>query len=171
MAANKVCSGCGKIVASDDLGGRKFCSECGQLLIEQTEAKPPKKVTFFGAIKSFFRGYIDFKGKSTRREYWYMYLFNALLVTIGYLMMMPAIIESITYSELSALSIILMFIAAMFFLAYGLGTLVPWIALVVRRMRDAGFNVWLSLLMFVPYAGPMIIFIFMLFDSKTQENV
>ena len=31
-----------------------------------------RKVTFLQAIKDFFRGYVDFKGRTTRAGYWWV---------------------------------------------------------------------------------------------------
>lgn len=170
MADNTICPGCGVNISSGNSDGRKFCPNCGYKLIETVENKVDKKVTFFGAVKSFFKGYVNFKGRSSRREYWYMYLANALIMTILYVMMMPAIVGFSTYSEPSVLSIILMFVAYLFLLIYCLGTLVPWISLTVRRLHDAGFNGLLALLMLVPCIGSVAIFVFALFDSQPGDN-
>ena len=36
-------------------------------------------VSFPDAIKLFFSRYVDFQGRSTRAEYWWVYLFNLII--------------------------------------------------------------------------------------------
>ena len=83
------------------------------------EAPAVKKTTFVGAIKSFLRGYFDFRGVATRSEYWYVTLFLFLLsLVVGLLGNGVAFIVSA-------------------FLVF------PQLALNVRRFHDAGFSAWL----------------------------
>ena len=38
------------------------------------------------AIRSFGRGYVDFEGRSTRSDYWFVYLVN-VLITFAYFLL------------------------------------------------------------------------------------
>ncbi len=82
-----------------------------------------------------FRKYAEFKGRANRPEYWYFVLFN-FLVSIGL-----AIVESIFIgggeSSRSVLSDI-----------YGLISLVPSIAVGIRRMHDIDKSGWFLLIPF-----------------------
>lgn len=40
------------------------------------------KVTFGQAFKDYFRGYVDFKGRTTRAGYWWMTLVLSILALI-----------------------------------------------------------------------------------------
>ena len=51
-----------------------------------------------------------------------------------------------------------------------LATLVPGIAMTVRRQHDIGLSGWFFLLIFVPYLGNLIIFVFSLIPSQKHEN-
>lgn len=51
-------------------------------------------------------------------------------------------------------------------LAVGLGTIIPSLAIGVRRIRDAGFSGWMYLLILIPFFGGLIIFIFTLLPTK-----
>ncbi|MBO4876715.1 MAG: DUF805 domain-containing protein [Ruminococcus sp.] len=43
------------------------------------DGESPVYTNFGGAIRLFFKNYIDFSGRSTRSEYWYAYLFLVLV--------------------------------------------------------------------------------------------
>jgi len=112
----------------------------------------PGQVTFVQAIKNYFKGYVDFKGRTTRAGYWWM----ALLLSIMYIVLtifalgriFAAAFSLIENSYLSSYqfnqqfysiiesslgSIILLVVVA-------LATVLPTLALAIRRYRDAGFR-------------------------------
>lgn len=85
-------------------------------------------VSFTGAVKSFWIGYFDFRGRTTRREYWYAWLFVFLLNVVAGIFL-PGTINSI--------------IDAILFL--------PILMVAVRRYRDAAVSPWL-------YVVPVAVF-------------
>lgn len=88
------------------------------------------------AIRAVFTRYAMFEGRATRAEFWYFTLFS-VLVTIG----------------LAFLSIvpILGYLAGLGFFVWGLGILLPTLALSVRRLRDAGLHWAWILLSLLPF--------------------
>ncbi|WP_125572467.1 DUF805 domain-containing protein [Lacticaseibacillus songhuajiangensis] len=99
-----------------------------------------KKVGFWKAPVLFFKGYFDFKGRSGRREYWWMAAWELILVfglLVGAQMgssagldVMAAPVKSALRGNLGAI---------IFILGYAF-ILIPQTAQTVRRMRDAGVN-------------------------------
>ena len=84
------------------------------------------------AIKSVFTNYANFKGVAARSEYWWWYLFST--VVGGVLNAMTGDTENPN-----------MFVSLLV-IVWGLGTLVPGLAVIVRRFHDAGFSgKWLLL--------------------------
>lgn len=73
--------------------------------------------------------YAVFEGRARRSEYWYFILFNTL-ISYGL-----GIIDFITGFEIGFLQ-----------LGYGLGVLIPSIAVAVRRMHDVGKSGWFILI-------------------------
>jgi uncharacterized membrane protein YhaH (DUF805 family) len=53
---------------------------------------------------------------------------------------------------------------------YSLAVLIPAFAVTVRRLHDIGKSGWWLLLLFIPLAGAVVIFIFMLLDSQPGTN-
>jgi uncharacterized membrane protein YhaH (DUF805 family) len=82
---------------------------------------------FVGAIKAGFKKYAVFTGTASRSEYWYWVLFTFLV--------------NIVVSALDATGTLQ--------LIFSLGTLLPSLAVTVRRLRDAGFS-WLWILLPLP---------------------
>jgi uncharacterized membrane protein YhaH (DUF805 family) len=114
--------------------------------------KQAQAVSFQGSLGVFFRNYLVFGGRSSRSEFWYIALWSVLISLV-------TSIGTAAFEDLgvvvSGLSIIL-----------GLATLLPGIALVLRRLRDAGFSPWLILLNFVPFVGAIVVLILCAMASK-----
>lgn len=105
------------------------------------------QVSWGRAIKNFFSGYFDFKGRTTRAGYWWimlsLFLLNLISIPFGiklFLDLMELIIQETTANEaLNALTkdlfvymIVIGIIALILF--------IPSVALLVRRFRDVGLR-------------------------------
>lgn len=44
--------------------------------------RPTRKIGFGEAVKLFFKNYVNFNGRATRSEYWWVYLFNIIVYTV-----------------------------------------------------------------------------------------
>ena len=106
------------------------------------------------AYKKFWKGYVDFKGRSTPSDYWFACSAHLLIFFTWYLLL--AVFERMVAEtgsmDVFTISVILLLI----FFAYGVAAFLPSIALTVRRLRDAGYN-WLYI--FIPLIPPAGIFI------------
>ncbi len=74
-----------------------------------------------------FLHYFDFKGKATRSEFWFFNLYNLLIEIIF---------------------IILFFVGLLnpyILLIYGIFVFIPKSSIIIRRLRDAAFNIYISL--------------------------
>jgi serine/threonine-protein kinase len=101
------------------------------------------KVTFFGAIRLLFTRAFDFKGRSRRSEYWYVYLFNILLTPIALI---------INFCALDGvIAMITLFLLGLYFLL----AWIPSIALTVRRLHDIG-KPWTTILWWLLACIPFV---------------
>ena len=57
------------------------------------------KVTFGQAFKDYFRGYVDFKGRTTRAGYWWMTLVLSILALIFYIVIVGKAVSAILAAE------------------------------------------------------------------------
>lgn len=125
----------------------------------------PLSVPLYGAtpvqaVSRFFRSYATFTGRASRAEYWWIALLNvvvygglgALALTIGAATGTTTSTGVMMGSGVSAGLIPL----GVWFAA----TIVPGIAVRVRRLHDAGFSGWTILLSAIPYLGELIVLIF-----------
>ena len=116
------------------------------------------------AYKSFFKGYVDFAGRSTRSEYWWVWLGNMILYIPFFLSYGNALANSRNESALITLG----FIAIIYFI-FGLALLLPSLALMVRRLRDAGFHWALIFILFVPL-GSIVLLVLLAMPTKEEAT-
>ena len=115
------------------------------------------------AVTSFWSHYATFKGRSRRSEYWFVQLFLV-----------------ITNVAVGVIDLILMGGDVDRFIANGGGgivglvwilvTLLPALAVLVRRLHDIGRSGWWALIGFVPIVGAIVLLVFTVSDSTPGEN-
>jgi uncharacterized membrane protein YhaH (DUF805 family) len=118
---------------------------------------------FTEAIKSFWTNYANFKGRARRSEYWFIQLFLIL-----------------TNLAVALIDFVLMDYDVDRFLANGGGgivglvwivaTIVPALAVLVRRLHDTNRTGWWALIGFVPLIGGIVLLVFTVMDSTPEEN-
>ena len=107
---------------------------------------------FTQAIQSGFENYTNFRSRASRSEFWYWTLF-AILGSI-----ITSVIDfAVLSSEIGILNII-----------FGLATLVPGIAVAVRRLHDIGKSGW-TLLAFIPFFGYIVLLVWQF--KKGDESI
>ncbi len=115
------------------------------------------------AYKKFWKGYVDFKGRSTLSDYWLNVLAQCLVYLLfSFLLILIMILggDSSTYtSDPYSFQMILVYIVVLGIGIYALASLVPSIVIIVRRLRDAGYHWALIFLSLIPYLGSFVIFI------------
>ena len=124
------------------------------------------------AYKKFWKGYVDFKGRSTRSDYWLNVLAQCLVYLLfSFLLILIMILggDSSTYtSDPYSFQMILVYIVVLGIGVYALASLVPSIAIIVRGLRDAGYHWALIFLSLIPYLCGFIIFILTLQPTKVE---
>ena len=107
----------------------------------------------FSAYKKFWTRYADFSGRSSRSDYWWVVLCNFLITLpfslIAFFGFLIPLFSEIYYAGLydyepdlsgamagAGLAVFIMFLLTIYWLA----TIVPYLAITVRRLRDAGFH-------------------------------
>ena len=111
------------------------------------------------AYKKFWKGYVDFTGRSTPSDLWSAYLAHLLIVFAGN--WLEAVFERILSTTGSRAVFTISLYLLLIFFAYGVAAILPGIAITVRRLRDAGCN-WLYIFIpLIPFVG-IFILIFLL---------
>jgi len=114
--------------------------------------------------------YAQFEGRANRREYWMFQLFLLLAATaVGAISMMVAFVAAVFLeadsSWMAGITIGALALVGLLWLA----TIVPLIAVTVRRLHDCNQSGWLYLLALVPMGG-LVILVFALLPGTPQDN-
>ena len=113
----------------------------------------PRYVGMGEAIRLFFKNYGNFRGRSTRSEFWWVNLFMTLLILAIFIVF--AILAVIFEDSRSGEAILGIFV--LIIMTASLGLVLPSISLCIRRLHDAGYSGWLYFIAFVPYVGGFIL--------------
>ncbi|WP_455473501.1 DUF805 domain-containing protein [Streptococcus salivarius] len=118
------------------------------------------------AYKKFWKGYVDFEGRSTRSDYWFAYLVN-VLITFAYFLLQAVFGGLVAVTDSSFLAVISLILLLIFF-AYSIAAFLPSIALTVRRLRDAGYNWPYIFVAFIPFVGWIILIVLLCKPTKVE---
>jgi uncharacterized membrane protein YhaH (DUF805 family) len=125
--------------------------------------EPPLWAPFYGApfpvaVRRFFKKYATFSGRASRSEYWWW-----TLVSVGVSIILNIFISAgsttTAYGSTAGPGAVIGGILAVM---WALATIVPSLALSVRRLHDSNKSGWLLLLGLIPFAGAIILLVFML---------
>ena len=87
------------------------------------------------AYKNFFRGFLDFTGRSTRPDFWWVWLMNNVFCIPLYIIYFQMILnDGKEVDPISGVAILSLYIILFMVL------FIPSLALKVRRLRDAGLH-------------------------------
>lgn len=113
--------------------------------------------SFGTAISRFWNRYATFSGRASRSEYWWAALFNILVAVV--LGVLDGVIFGLGEGDPEVLGSI-----------YGLATLIPNLAVSIRRLHDIGRTGWWVLLWIVPVIGWIVLLIFHVTKSEAGPN-
>lgn len=106
--------------------------------------------------------YADFKGRARRKEYWMFQLMNFMITM---LIVLAIVMSSISYED-SIIKALLIFILIL----YAIATIIPSIAVSVRRLHDVGKSGWMYCVSFIPFIGGIWLLVLMITDGDIYEN-
>ena len=103
-------------------------------------------MSFAAAIQSGFRNYVKFRGRATRTEYWWFFLFTVLAQSVA-----SSINES--FGNL-----------------VGLAVFLPGLAVHVRRMHDTGRSGWWVGALYGSIAATVVAVVVLIIDAAVDFN-
>ena len=138
------CTACGSANAEN----AQFCGECGAALrVSPITSSPPQvPVDFPKAVQLGFQRYIDFSGRSSRAEYWWFTLFIVLVDIIA--TAVDIVVLGTDLWGIGLLSAVWQF-----------ATLIPSLAIGVRRLHDIDKSGWWLLVWFVLVIGWIVLIV------------
>jgi len=154
------CAACGVQMSSEALA----CPQCGHptsnqapnavMLNSNPDLIGPLLVTaspsigFGDAVRSYFKNYATFSGRARRSEFWFAYLFQALVQFPIYLFLL--------ISGDGGSGGLFVLASAMYLVAV-LGLFIPLLAVTSRRLHDAGQSFGYYFMVLIPIAGSIIV--------------
>ena len=128
------------------------------------------------AYKNFFKGYAEFTGRSTRPDFWWVWLGNFILsipfwIIYFYILYLSTAIDSVSDSASDSASEAVFMFFGLIIIIYAvlyLAILVPTLALSVRRLRDAGFHWAFIFLRFAPMGGIALLILHAMPTKETE---
>ena len=124
------------------------------------------------AYKNFFKNYAEFTGRSTRPDFWWVWLGNLILsipfwIIYFYIVYLSTVMDSVSDSASEATFMVFGLVVIIYAIFY-LAILVPTLALSVRRLRDAGFHWAFIFLRFVPMGGIALLILHAMPTKETE---
>lgn len=110
---------------------------------------------------SVWRNYAAFSGRARRSEYWFFALFNFLALIV---------LELIVAAAQTSKNDGLIFLTALPCMLYLLASIVPSLAVTVRRLHDINKSGWWYFIAFVPFIGPIWLLILTCIEGTAGPN-
>lgn len=128
-------------------------------------------MSFVESIRTCLGKYASFDGRATRSEFWWFYLFYAL---VGIVLVIPGALIMATGAPTDGsdsvglgffIGLLLIIAASVVQLAF----LIPLLAVGSRRLHDRGQSGWMQLLLLVP-CGNIVLIIFWILEGTPGDN-
>lgn len=104
--------------------------------------------------------YADFEGRARRKEYWMYTLFNFLFA-------LSIILLAVIVGSVIDKGFIFFYLL---YILYALGTLIPGLAVSVRRLHDTGKSGWMILVSLIPFIGGIWLLVLLATEGDGGEN-
>ncbi|MGA8790337.1 MAG: DUF805 domain-containing protein [Paenarthrobacter sp.] len=130
--------------------------------------EPPLWAPYYGApigaaVKRFFKKYTAFSGRASRSEYWWWTLVNAVVLIVFQILMTTGLSVDADGTPVFGAGYM---VGVALLGIWGLATIIPSIALVIRRLHDGNFSGLFALLLLIPFAGQLAVLIMSLLPSN-----
>lgn len=138
------------------------------------QSAPPLWAPYYGApfkeaIQRVFKKYATFSGRASRSEYWWWAL-AAFIVSL--ILQILTTSGNVTTTDaagnISTAPGPLAVIGSVLQIVWGLGTIVPSLALLARRLHDVNLSAWLILVGLVPFLGILALLVMAILPSNPQ---
>jgi len=118
---------------------------------------------FGTAVGAFWSNYANFTGRARRSEYWFVQLFlvvtNLVVAGIDFVLMDGDVERFIANGGGGIVGLI-----------WIIATIVPALAVLIRRLHDTSRSGWWALIGLVPLVGGIVLLVFTIQDSAFGEN-
>lgn len=126
-------------------------------------AEPPLWAPYYGApfqvaVRRFFKKYATYNGRASRSEYWWWMLVSVLVSIVINMIIGSGTSATASGSAAGPGTAI----GGVLALIWGLATIIPGLALAVRRLHDVNMSGWMLLIALVPLLGAVALLVIMI---------
>lgn len=114
------------------------------------------------AYKNFWKGYLNFSGRSTRPEFWWVWLLNMVIFFPVYYSLFTGLEFDNPIMNIALFSMCIILFIVEF---------VPLLALIVRRLRDVGIHWAYIFIVFVPLGALTLLIMLAMPSQRFREKV
>ena len=114
----------------------------------------------------FTKNYCNFRGRASRKEYWLFYLVTNIWILCLALGFGALPILALRFLSEKNSTVFL----AIFIVFIGLVSIIPHLAVTVRRLHDTNRSGWFQLVAFVPIVGPICLFVILCLKGNKGVN-
>ena len=114
------------------------------------------------AYKNFWKGYLNFSGRSTRPEFWWVWLLNMVIFLPAYYSLFTGVESDKAIRNIAVFSMCIILFIVEF---------VPLLALIVRRLRDVGIHWAYIFIVFVPLGALTLLIMLAMPSQRFREKV
>lgn len=114
------------------------------------------------AYKNFWKGYLNFSGRSTRPEFWWVWLLNMVIFFPVYYSLFTGLEFDNPIMNIALFSMCIILLLVEF---------VPLLALIVRRLRDVGIHWAYIFIVFVPLGALTLLIMLAMPSQRFEEKV
>ena len=104
--------------------------------------------------------YTVFSGRARRKEFWMFFLFSTIISII------LAVIDEFMGWKFEMGGEIIGFLSTLYYLA----VVVPYLAVIFRRLHDTERSGWWILIAFIPLVGVLVLLVFLILQGTRGEN-
>lgn len=119
-----------------------------------------KKLSLFDYFVKCYKEYANFEGRARRREFWGFMLFWYIIYLAVYGFFMLAFKDD---AFMMIVGMVICFLLA-------IASIVPQLAVSVRRLHDIGKSGWYYFVNFIPLIGSIWLLVMFCTDSEPSEN-
>lgn len=104
--------------------------------------------------------YTVFSGRARRAEFWYFFLFSAIISIF------LTVIDEFMGLKFEMRGENLGFLSTLYYIA----VFIPYLAVIVRRLHDTDRSGWWILIAFIPIVGVIVLLVFLILAGKHGDN-
>lgn len=117
------------------------------------------------------KGFV-FTGKTPRKDFWIAYVIHIIVIV---LLCIPFLFDSFEYYSINGIEITntmnpIKWAYIIIFYGYLLLSLIPSLAISIRRLHDVGLSGWLMLIEFAHIVGSIVLVVLLVLPSSNKVN-